>query len=505
MKNLTLLSIISLTLLFTACESLLDVEAENTISGDVLVDTESIQQALTGAYYNFTGISNGSEGGELMGGDFMIVPELLARVSGTPSEYRWEIVLTPTAYRDFINKDILETNTRVAANWVRAYETINLVNNIIANIDRVTDTQERNRIHGEALAIRGILYYEMVLLWAPQYDAEGVDAATVKAIPVRTDPIVDINEIPKLSMADVRTIAEVYAQAESDLSSASDLLQPFGKNATNLSFYACQAYLAKLNLQRGDYGAAEVFADEVISSGQYSLASNSLLAFNNNSNSTEDIFAIQQNLANNVGDRSSGLGLTAYYSSLTESGLGVFGLLSNVLTSSSWLNSPLFEDADIRGSIDLDVDSTTSASQLNTAYYQNLANNDPSLLSTSKFTSSNHVVPILRLAEMYLIRCESNFFNLNENITPQAVSDLNAIRTRAGLNALEVASFADSDAFFDSLVVERTREFMHEGMLLEDLKRWGGFVGRSTGLQLDPWDADFVLPIPRSELDTWTD
>lgn len=503
MNKLYKYPLIILLALLASCDSLLDINADNMISGNVLTDTESIQSALNGAYFNFSGYSNGVEGGELMGGDFIMIPELLSRISGTPSEFRWEIVLTPTDYRDFINKDILETNTRVQANWVRAYETINQVNNIIANIDNVDDAAAKSRIHGEALAMRGILYYEMALLWAPQYDADGVTPATQPAVPIRTEAVMDVNDIPKLSAADVASLEEVYNQAFDDLTAASVLLKSARTNGTSLNYYACQAYLAKLSLQRGDYAEAEAYASEVIS-GPYKLTSDPLKAFNNTSNSTEDIFAIQQSLANNVGDRSTGLGLIAYFSSLEESGLGVYGFFSNVLTSDSWLNSPLFADSDIRGSIDLDVDSTTVNTELTTAYYQNLANNDASLLSTTKFSSAEYVLPIIRLAEMYLIRCEANFSRLN-GVTAQAIDDLNEIRTRAGIAAVSTSDFADADQLFDSLVVERNREFMHEGMLLEDLKRWGGYAGRTNGLKYDTWGDEFVLPIPRSEKDTWTD
>ncbi|HCX22557.1 MAG: hypothetical protein CMB80_04920 [Flammeovirgaceae bacterium] len=505
MRKLLTYIIIGSAVTISSCDSLLDAEAENTISGNIYADAEGIAKALNGAYYTMCGISDGSSGGELLGGDFIIIPELLARVSPTSSaqEYRWETVLAPTAYRDFVNKDILEANGRVEANWGRAFEAINTVNNILANISVITDSNERNRIQGEALAIRGILLFEMVLLWAPQYDAPDVNPATTGAFPFTTEPITDIKEVPKLSSSDINSIDEVYNQAEADLTQASGLLQSLGKNGTSLSYYACQAYLAKLSLQKGEFGDAYDYADEVIS-GPYSLTASPLDAFNNTSNSTEDIFAIQQTLANNVGDRSSGFGLTAYFSSLTESGLGVFRPFSGTFTSDSWYNSPLFSDADVRGSIDGTADENTTNTQINTAFYKSVVDEFDGIVSTSKYTSSAYVLPVLRLAEMYLIRCEAEYMDAGEIVTSQAIEDLNAIRTRAGISALTIADFPDQSVFFDSLVLERTREFMFEGMLLEDLKRWGGFIGRASN-EYDPWDNQFVLPIPRSETDTWTD
>ena len=501
--------IIAIISLSSSCSGLLDVEAENTISGNVLTDTETIQKALTGCYYTFNGISDGTEGGELMGGDFIIIPELLSRVSPNGAqEYVWQSVLVDNSFDDFVNKDIIGTNNRVAANWRKAFETFNSLNNILANVDVITDANEKNRIEGEALAMRGILLFEMVALWAPQYDADGVNPATDDAFPFTTEPITDINEIPVLSTADIKTIDQIYTQAEDDLTDASSLLESFGKNGTSLSYYACQAYLAKLSLQKGEFGDAEDYAEEVISSNEFELTASPLDAFNNTSNSTEDIYAIQQTLANNTGDRSSGFGLTAYFSSLTESGIGVYRLFSpTFFNSNSWHNSPNFEPSDLRGSIDLSVDENTSSDEITTAYYKSVVDNFDEAVSTSKYTSSANVLPVIRLAEMYLIRSEANYTNFGDVISPQALSDLNVIRTRAGISELTLADFPDQAAFFDSLVVERTREFMHEGMLLEDLKRWGGFIGSAvtSASAYDPWDEEFVLPIPRSERDTWSD
>ncbi len=74
---------------------------------------------------------------------------------------------------DFIDKDILKTNLRVESNWRRAYEVINTVNSILANIENVENATAKARIQGECQAIRGILYFEMVRLWGPQYEEGG--------------------------------------------------------------------------------------------------------------------------------------------------------------------------------------------------------------------------------------------------------------------------------------------------------------------------------------------
>lgn len=479
-------------MIFTSCESLLDIDAENTISGEVLKDDASIEQALIGAYYNLMGIYDGGNGGELLGGDFKLIPTLLTRRNN--NEISWDDVNAPT-YTNFIDKNILRTNIRVEANWRRAYEVLNTVNNVLANIDKVSDATTKSRIEGEALAIRGILYFEMVRLWGPQY----MDAnLNTPSIPLLTEPITEIAEIKTPELASVEA---VYTQVENDLSQAASLLQAFGTNGTNISYYAVTAYQMRVALQKLDWEAAEGYADDIISSGEFELAATPLLAFNNNSNSTEDVLAVQQTFANTTGDRSTGTGLVNHFSSLTESGIGTMRILEFSFYSSFVANSPQFAANDVRSFVDENVDETTTAADITTAFYTNVLNT--STISSSKFMSADKVIPVVRLAEIHLSRAEA-IFEQTETIEPTALTDLNAIRTRAGLDALQEADFnGDPYAFYDSLVLERNREFLFEGIIFHDLKRWKAYGLDVRITSNDPLDSKFILPIPQAELDTW--
>ncbi|VXD17370.1 putative outer membrane starch-binding protein [Marinoscillum sp. 108] len=503
MKNLILkntamkafrIFILLFSLSLFSCEGLLDIDAENTISGEVLTDQAAIEEALNGAYYNLMGIYDGTGGGELLGGDFKLFPELLSRRNS--NEISWDDVNAPP-YSDFIDKDILKTNLRVESNWRRAYEVINTVNSILANIENVENATAKARIQGECQAIRGILYFEMVRLWGPQYE-EGGSSLSVATLPLLTEPITEIGEIQTPELA---TVQQIYTQVETDLTTASSLLESSGKNGTAISYYACQAYLMRVALQKSDFESAETYADNIIESGAFSLVSNPLLAFNNNTNSTEDILAVQQTTANTTGDKSTGTGLANHFSSLTESGLGTMRILEFSLNSSFISGSPLFSDDDIRGIVDYDVDEQTRATEINTAFYTNILNT--STISSSKFMTADKVIPVIRLAEVHLARAEAIFEQTLE-IEATALSDLNAIRTRAGLPALQESDFGgDAFAFYDSLVLEKNREFMYEGILFHDLKRRATYLDDLDMANSDPLDDKFILPIPQAETDTW--
>ncbi len=483
---------IVLILLFIAsyaCDSILEIEPDGIIGADVLKNGEDLERALIGTYFNLGGISDGIDGGELLGGDFIIMSTLLAHVPNI--EIIWDRV-NGFSYNNFIDKEILLTNPRVQSNWRRAYETINQVNTILANVENIESSEDQNRIRGEALAIRGVLYFEMIRLWGPQY---GTGSDNSAAIPLILDPITEVGDIETPQLASVLT---VYDQAEADLEAAQTLLAPFGKNGTGLSSSACQAYLARMALQRSDFAAVENFTSEILQSGNFSLENDFLDAFNNVSNSSEDIFAIQQTVASNTGDRSAGTGLAFYYSSLNESGLGalrltLFFLIDDEIVS----NGPIYPLADSRGTIDFDVDISTTSSQINTAYYKNILNN--TVLSPAKFLTSTNVIPVIRLAEVLLMRAEAIYEQNPGVINNTALSDLNQIRTRAGLTALTLSDFASPSEFMDAIRLERRRELLFEGQHLHDLKRWDGFVG-----SVSARDPKFILPIPQAETDTGT-
>lgn len=492
MKTTRLFTFLLLLSMLSSCEDLLDAEADNTISGDVLTDEESIQNALIGAYYNLMGIYDGSFGGELLGGDFKLIPTLLSRRNS--NEISWDDVNAPT-YSDFIDKDILLTNARAEANWTRAYEVINSINNILLNIDNVSDASSRARIEGECYAIRGILYFEMIRLWGPQYMSSTLSRAT---IPLLIEPV---NEIDQISTPELATVAELYLQVETDLNNASSLLEAFGINGTNISYYACEAYIMRVALQKNEFEAAEEHANNVLT-GPFDLVSNPLLAFNNNSNSSEDVLAVQQTSANTTGDKSTGSGLANHFSSLTESGLGTLRILEFSLSSEFISNSPLYSKIDIRRSINENVDESTRASEINTAFYTNVLNTNT--ISSSKFMTADKVIPVIRLAEVVLSRAEAIFEQNPDIIDPTALADLNSIRTRAGLTDLQEIHFnGDSYAFYDSLVLERNREFLYEGLLYHDLKRWATYIEDLDMAGSDPLNEKFILPIPQSETDTW--
>jgi len=487
LKTFRFVAALSLVGVVISCSSLLDVEAKKNITGDIYKNEEGIQRALNGAYFNLAGIYDGGDGGELLGGDFLMIPSLL--IFESVFEVSWDDI-NGASYSDFTERNILATNARVENNWRRAYETINTLNSILINLDNIENAAARDRIEGEALAMRGILYFEMVRLWGPQYTTAGAGTIDELAIPLLLEPVERPGDAPPRN-----TVGEVYAQVMDDLSVASALLEPLGTNGTNLSYYTCQAYLMRAAMQMGDYSGAIEHADNILNDGEFSLASTPQEAFNNTMNSSEDIFAIQQTAAYNAGNISTGTGLVNFYSSLNGQGLGAMRVSPFYLNDlfDDFDYSPEFSDSDLRGTVDTSVGGTSTADNITSAFYTNLLNDVT--VSPSKYMANDRVIPIIRLAEVILSRAEARAFLSPVTVDLVALEDYNDIRERAGLTRLDASEFFIGIDLYDSILVERRREFLYEGILYHDMKRRNESIN---GVPLS--DPRFILPLPQSEL-----
>ena len=81
MKNIYKYTFTVFMLLVSGCSEVLDIETDGTISGDVLTNDDTIEKSLIGAYYSLGGITDGIDGGELLGGDFIVDQQGIIRMA----------------------------------------------------------------------------------------------------------------------------------------------------------------------------------------------------------------------------------------------------------------------------------------------------------------------------------------------------------------------------------------------------------------------------------------
>ncbi|MRX74892.1 RagB/SusD family nutrient uptake outer membrane protein [Pedobacter petrophilus] len=432
----------------SSCKKALDIDPVDTIEqSNALRTSKDVEGALVGAYSDL-----GSR--NFFGGRPFLITDFLANTDAI------EWFGTYEELTQAINKSLLKTNTFVDNVWASGYTAINDANNVIAAIDKV-DAAKKTRVEGEAKFIRGAAYFELVRIFGKAYN-DG-SPTTNLGVPIVLTPTSLVNESSYVSRA---TVSAVYNQAIADLTDAEAKLP-----ATN-GFFATKSaaagMLARLYLQMSNYSAAAAAANRVITSGNYRLTPTYLDAFPQmpesgkpakpGENSTEDVFAMQVTTLTGFN------GFNEFYGSSTFGGRG------DAVISQDWIDATYSADDD----------------RINAFY-------DDGDIFTAKFGNQYGNVPVIRLAEMYLIRAESNV-----RLSPAApvggqtpLQDLAAVRERAGLTT--------TTATLANILNERKLEFAFEGFALNDAKRTQTNIGNLA------WNSNrLVFPIPQREMDANT-
>jgi len=326
-------------------------------------------------------------------------------------------------------------------------------------------------------------------------------------------PIVTDNK----SSAATKTRAEVYAFIVSELTAAIPNLTS-GKSYSRMTQDAAKALLAKVYLNAGVYTGgtnqwqkAYDTADQVIkSSNGWSLSSSTLSNFIvQNQGSNENIFAIPFDSF-----KAGGMNFhmrTLHYANQQTYGLGN-SPWNGFCTLADFYNS--FESNDLRGAMwikgqqyassgaklkdakgaDLifvadwekdqmtDADAVFQVAGIRSQKYEIQKNNPNG-------DQSNDYV-FLRLADVILMRAEAAFRLGN---TAQALTDINAIRTRSGVAALTAVTA-------DDILAERGRELAWEGWRRNDMIRFNKFSTARKFMAVTDKTRE-LFPIPQARRD----
>ena len=346
-------------------------------------------------------------------------------------------------------KAVTPSNTVNRDTWLDSYNAINRANNVLSALDKVGESS-RGNIEGQALFIRGALYFELVKIYGKSWN-DGTPSSN-PGVPLVLTPTTSITD------ADYRarnTVAEVYTQVLADLTKAETLLPAEPERGMGFaSKGAAAAILARVYLQQQNFAAARDAANRVITSGVYSLEPTFADVFSDATNESEIIFKII------VTDQDGVNVMNTFYASALNQGRG------DVRVQTKFRQ--LYAAGDARGTF------------FNTAGQNTF---------TSKFNDQYGDVPVVRLAEMYLVRAETNL-RLNTSVGAPPLADVNLIRARANATPLTAVDLA-------AILLERRLELAFEGQQLADIKRTAGTVGTT------PYNANnLVLPIPQREIDT---
>jgi hypothetical protein len=438
----------------SACNKKLDQEPKQSIDAVTAIENATDLEALIVGSYSVMG------GGALYGTNLLMIPETQSSWYPDATERYCSWRGTFTGHQQIGRKTMNRNNGEASRVWTAGYLAINTANIALSKLDVVTDADLKSQFDGEALFVRGVMHFELVRLFGLPWDP----------LTTNSQPGIVIKTAPALTEADAAeklprsTVAQVYAQVIADLTAAAQKLPD--DNGTRADRFTALAFLAKVYLQQSDFAKARDAANAVIQSDKYEMSASVRSAFDNK-NTSESIFEIQQNDQNNAGTANDGM--ATFFSSLP--GIG----RADVRIAASFVAS--YNPADRRGF----------------EWYYIGTGARPGNWYCSKWKSFSQNLPVVRIAEMYLIRAETNI-RLGTTLGDTPANDLAQVRNPIRVGLAEIAAPTLND-----VLAERSFELAFEGFKIHEIKRLKQTF--SVGGNYTYNDPRLVFPIPQIEID----
>jgi starch-binding outer membrane protein, SusD/RagB family len=442
---------IAIGMIAIGCEKKLDVQPYQSMPVERALVTEGdVSGTLVGAY-------DAASSAAAYGGDMMVLNDLIG--NRTNINFRGTFAGLVEAW----NASMTTNNSFAASTWSAAYNTINVSNNVLENLDKiVSSTTKKQSAEGQALFLRASMYFELLKLYSRPYN-DGNPAVNLGVPIVLTAtkaPITGSDSKPRA------TVQAVYERIIADLIKAESLLP-----STNTKFatkWAAAAQLSRVYLAMENYKDAADAANRVIAGSGKTLTlqfKDNWFTYVNFNGVTPNEYVFYIKVSNQDGTNS----LNTYYGRSIAAFPGSAGR-SDMRIFTAHLN--IYESADVRR-----------------AFF---------VIDGSRYTQK-HLdrfgdVPVIRLAEMYLTRAEANF-RRNTAVGATPLSDVNMIRKRAGL-----ADLTSVTLDLDAILNERAAELALEGNNLFESQRLKKSLGTSTSPIA--WNSSkLILPIPQREMD----
>jgi hypothetical protein len=433
------------------CDQTVNKQPEQSISiGQLFEDSTAATRALAGAY-------DGLQANGVYGGFPTMAADFTADIANFSGSF--------TTWQQAQAFNISSTHGPTQNIWADHYFAINRANLIIDNASDIEGLSQAgvDQFVGQAKFIRALAYFNLVRWFGQPFepgasnDQPGVILATTGV--QTTNP--EFNQ-PRASVGDV------YAQIRSDLEDAISNLDVRGAR-TRAGQSVANALLAKVSLYQGRWDEAASRAQSVIQQSEFELSGSPRTPYFNEA-SSEIIFQIAYSSTDNTGTNDF---MSSFYLPGDLGGRGDINPLSSFLSDA--------ESGDIRTGV-------SPAIEGDSLLYSQGGN-----IWTNKWTENSFSddMPVLRVAEMYLIRAEG--LARGSGTASDARTALNAVRNRAGLD--DVASSLSGQDLIDEIITQRRYELAFEGDRRHDLQRLGRAINSGTGT-LQPGDPQRILPIP---------
>lgn len=454
----------------TSCNDWFDVSPKSDVKAEDLFQQESgFRDALTGVYALMS--TTGSYGRQLTFGYLDVLAQYYNSSTSNNHEY---IYTRDYLYTEPEDKDALETI------WSNQYKCIANLNAMLMFIDEKRNVFSSDAIYriykGEALALRGMLHFDMLRLFAPS-PVMGKDR---KAIPYMET----YTNIPQQQQTVEGTLNKVIT----DLEAARDLMRDvdsYGPNyeklyneyennpqlanrVKHLNYYAITALLARVQLYAGNKDAALAAAKEIIGEPEDEPVEPFTLAQTISSSdrlfSSEILFALEeQKMEDNI---DLYFGETAADVTFSQSSTAL-GMSISQRDKLFTQQNPADDDYRLK--------------------YWFQETNSSTAVMPAKYNSALEI-PMIHLSELYYIAAECS--------TDKGLDYLNRLRAHRGLVAISSTSDLQNEIY-----KEYCKEFLCEGQMFYYYKRLGmNKIGVFRSVSIDP-EAVYVIPFPDDELD----
>jgi hypothetical protein len=332
------------------------------------------------------------------------------------------------------------SNSHIGNTWSTKYEVISRANAVLIHAPQITmDEALRNRCMGEAYFLRGFAYWRLAVIWGE--------------VPIVLEADLIANDFNKSKS----TLAQVQAQAESDLLKAAQLLPITQEDSETgrVTQGAAYGFLTKLYVYQENWTKAIEAGAKIITNASYKLAD----GFDENfqlttENNPEILYSLQYEQGWTTDDS------PAFYH--TPGGLGGWGfhepiqdLVDEFESGDPRLGYSIFQPGD-----EVTMGSTTHTFAVEDTRLTGYAFKKYTNFTDGGDMSQSLNAPWLRSADVYLLVAEAKIRS-GQN----GDAELNAVRTRAGLTPKANATMAD-------IMHERRVELAGENDRHQDLMRW---------------------------------
>ncbi len=466
MKKLINKSIIlSLVVALTACNDWLNVSPKTDMKAEDLFSTEAgFRDALIGVYALMA--TSNLYGKNLSYGYLDVLAQYYTSPrSNTSTGY--EHNLKNAAAYNYTESD---EESRILSIWSSHFSAIANINQALLFIDENRDVFTSEDIHhiykGEFLALRALLHFNVLRLFAPSPMMDNQNGLNAFAIPYVeqytniAQPQLTVKEVLEKIVKDLLTAKNLMKERE--IFNEFDSSSPMYKRNQRMNYYAVTALLARVYLYENEKTLALTEVKEIIGEvdgenpTSYTLTTSGATATNPMFQS-ELIFTLDVQKLKDLSE--------SYFSETS---------LSDVLLVSEKGKQTIFTASGLE-------------SDFRSSWLTATSNGKEYILT--KYNNMNYI-PLFKLSELYLIAAECADGE-------DAYWYLNQLRNHRGLSSIEHTKDIESYIY-----QEYRREFLGEGQLFFYYKRkLYDTVGAEDNVGIEDLKAVYNLPIPTSEID----